>query len=228
MTPVQDQTQSELYAAILDRIISGEFPPGHRLVEERLAEQFSVSRTPVREVLFALQKDGLVERSPHRSARVVSFSADDVEELYNLRKLLECHSVANAIRTLKLNQLMDLERRLDDLIRDDGRGGPAWNQKQAEIDLELHRLLVSHSANRRLMAYLDNISILIHSLRLIGRRDDRQARQADEEHLGIVRALLRRDEELATRLLAEHIDNSKNHMLGLLFGRDHAGEPHAA
>jgi DNA-binding GntR family transcriptional regulator len=194
--------------------MSGTFPPGRRLVEEELAETYHVSRTPIREVLVALEKDGLVERTHNRGAKVVSFTADDVEEIYETRNALECLSIRQAIRNLQLQDLLDLERHLEKLNRHEG---PQWNQQQARIDLELHQLILSHSGNRRLVAYLENISMLIHSLRLIGLRNAQHVRRSGEEHLAIVRALLRRDAQLAERLLADHIETSKRNTLELFF-----------
>lgn len=210
----RQQLDSGLYMAILSEIISGELPPGKRLVEEELARTFHVSRTPIREVLIALDRNGLVERVQNRGARVASFTADDVEEIYEIRKALECLSVPNAVRAVKLNDLLELERRLETLNRS---SGPNCNKQQAEVDLELHRLIISHSGNRRLIAYLENLSLLIHSLRLMAYLNDQRARQAGEEHLAIVRALLRRDVELAQRLLAEHIETGKREVLELFF-----------
>ena len=80
-----EQFRSHLYAEILSKIISGEYPPGSRLVEEDLASEHDVSRTPVREVLFALERDGLVRRVKNQGAKVVAFTADDVEEIYEIR-----------------------------------------------------------------------------------------------------------------------------------------------
>ncbi len=217
----RELTKATIYADILAKIMRGEFQPGQRLVEEELARTYEVSRTPIREILFALEKGGLVERTHNRGAKVVSFTPDDVEQIYEIRNALECLSLRHAIRNLPLNALLDLERRLDALNR---RHGPKWNQQQAEIDLELHRLIVTHSGNRRLVAYLENISLLIHSLRLVGYRDDRHARRAGEEHLEIVRALVRRDLALAERLLADHIETSKKNAIELFFRQDEKGE----
>lgn len=207
-----EQFRSHLYAEILGRIISGEYPPGSRLVEEELAATHDVSRTPIREVLFALERDGLVRRVKNQGAKVVAFTADDVEEIYEIRKALERLAVRRAVPNLKLNDLLEFEKELEKL---NSHKGPEWNDRQAAVDLRLHRLIVRYSGNRRLIAYLENISLLIHSLRLVGYREDRHARRAGEEHLGIVRALKARDARLAEELLASHIDTSKRNAIEL-------------
>jgi DNA-binding GntR family transcriptional regulator len=218
----REQAQSQIYAAIVGKILSGEFPPGQRLVEEELAKTYRISRTPIREVLMALERDGLAERVPNRGARVISFTPDDVEEIYEIRQALECLSIRAAARNLKLSDLRAFEQRLVIINREQD---PAWKEKQAELDLELHHWINSHAENRRLTAYLENISLLIHSLRLLGYAKEDSARQAGQEHLAIVRALLRRDAELAGRLLADHIENSKRHALEAYFARSGPAAP---
>ncbi len=210
----KQKDSQQLYAAILGKILGGEFAPGYWLVEDELARTYNTSRTPIREVLMGLAKDGLIERVRNRGARVIAVTPDDVEEIYDIRQALECLSIRAATHKLRLTDLLEFERRLEELSRG---GGPRWQEKQAEIDLQLHQLIVSHSGNRRLIAYLENISVLIHSLRLLGYGDDQRARRGGQEHLGIVRALLRRDAELAERLMAEHIKTSKQFALDSYF-----------
>ena len=188
----------------------GEFAPGSRLVEEELARVYNVSRTPIREVLFALERDGLVERTRNRGARVASFTADDVEEIYEIRKALECAAIAHANGNVKLADLLELAERLERLKAETG---PKWKEEHAAIDVALHRLIVASSRNRRMITYLENISVLIHSLRLLGYRDEAHARRAGMEHLKIVQALVRRDVPEAQRLLSEHLEQSKRNAL---------------
>ena len=208
--PDLKDVQARLYREIFTKIVNGEFLPGKHLVEEELARLYEVSRTPVREVLIALQRNGIVERVRNCGARVAVFTADDVEEIYDIRKALECLAVPNAVRILKLNELVELEHRLELLNK---RSGAKTNAQQAEIDLRLHWLITINSGNRRLIAYLNDVSPLIHSLRLMAYQNDQRARQSGEEHLAIVHALLRRDVALAQRLLAEHIETGKRESL---------------
>jgi DNA-binding GntR family transcriptional regulator len=208
-------THSELYSTLVKRIIGGEYAAGERLVEVDIAEEFQTSRTPVREVLMALAKDGLVERTPNCGARVRVFSPDDVEEIYDIRAALECLAVRRAAATVPLKKLVDLEGRLEALHR--SGAGATWNAKQAEIDLELHKLVLAHSGNQRLIQTLDNIALLINSLRSIGYHNAAHMREAGVEHLAIVRALLRRDTAEAEQLMWKHIQTSKRNALELFF-----------
>lgn len=209
--PARDEAvHSFLYRDLLRKIISGEFAPGQRLVEEDLASKYGVSRTPIREVLLSLVKDGCVERVRNCGARVVEFTAADVEELYDLRKALEVHCVANVARTAKLSELLEIQNSLEAL---EGESGARLLDEHARIDLKLHHLIVENSGNRRLILQMRNLSLLIESLQLTSFGSEDQARSTGEQHLAIVRALLQRDVELAQRLLAEHIDFGKRNVL---------------
>jgi DNA-binding GntR family transcriptional regulator len=204
----------DLYADILDKIVTGQFPPGYRLAEKELALAYHVSRTPVRETLISLHKAGLVERSRNRGARVVSFGPDDIEQIYEIRSALECLAIRRAARRLRLDDLLRIERRL--LVANQ-RLAEGWIQEQIDIDLALHRLISVQSGSRRLAKILEDTSLLLHSLRLLGYRNEHYTLVTGEEHLAIVRALLRRDASLAEQLLAAHIDSSKKHVLELFF-----------
>jgi GntR family transcriptional regulator, rspAB operon transcriptional repressor len=211
----KEELHSFLYGVLLEKIISGDLGPGQRLVEEDLARTYGVSRTPIREVLLAFEKDGLVERVRNRGAKVVSFTADDVEELFDIRKALETHCIPNVVRTIKLNELLELEHRLEALA---DQHSPQWRDEHARIDLKLHHLIVENSGNRRLIAEMKRLSMLLESLQLASFRADLHLRETGEQHLAIIRALLRRDVDLARRLLAEHIEHGKRNALELFLG----------
>src|SRR6516162_7205711 len=81
---------------IREAILDGRLPPGQRLKEEELARELGISRTPVREALLILQAEGLVDAAPNRGAVVRSHAAADLEDLYQLRALLEGHATRRA------------------------------------------------------------------------------------------------------------------------------------
>ena len=211
-----DHAKNAIYADVLRRILQGELPPGERLVETQLAGRHAVSRTVIREVLFMLLRDGLVERHHNRGTQVVSFTPDDVEDLYEIRKNLELLALRTAVPAMPLEPLFHFEERLRRL---GGQPPKRTAAAHAAIDIELHGFLFAHCRNKRLTAYLQNISQLIHSLRLLGYQMEDVVRLTGEQHLGLVQAWIRRDLPLAERLLGEHIDTSKRNALQMLITR---------
>lgn len=209
----EDLHKSRIYADVLKRILRGDLKPGERLVETQLADQYSVSRTIIREVLFMLTRDELVERHHNRGTQVVSFTPDDVEDLYEIRKNLELLALRTAIPAMPLEPLFDFERRLRVL---NAKPASQTAAQHAELDIALHGFIFAHCRNRRLISYLENISQLIHSLRLLGYELEDVVRQTGEQHLALVQAFIRRDIPLAEKILAEHIDISKRNALEML------------
>jgi DNA-binding GntR family transcriptional regulator len=210
----RERTNARIYGDIVSKIVTAELGAGQRLKEQDLARTYKVSRTPIREILIALEKDGLVKRIRNRGAEVISMTADDLEHIFDIRSSLECLAVRRATTHMPLNELLSLEQRFEALER---RKGPQWYPNLAELDSELHRFIVSESRNPLLQTYLRNISHLIHSLRLSGNHKEAYDRRGLQEHLAIVRALIRRDRQSAERLLADHIENSKNDVLRFFF-----------
>jgi DNA-binding GntR family transcriptional regulator len=101
--------QELVLASVRKAILSGVLGPGARLRQEELAEVFGTSRIPVREALRALEYEGLVSSEPHRGFTVTALDADDVEEVYGLRILLESEAVRLALPLLTDEDLEDLE-----------------------------------------------------------------------------------------------------------------------
>jgi DNA-binding GntR family transcriptional regulator len=154
-----------------------------------------------------------VSRVRNRGAKVVSFTAEDVEELFDIRRALEVDCVRKAVRAIKLSELLELEHRLVSL---EGGSGPEWWREHADIDLKLHHLVIANSGNHRLIAYMRHLSMLIASLQLASfLATDEHVRETGEQHLAIVRALLKPDVELGRRLLAEHIEYGKRNAIEL-------------
>lgn len=101
--------QELVLASVRQAILSGVLAPGARLRQEELADVFGTSRIPVREALRALEYEGLVSSEPHRGFTVTALDADDVEEVYDLRILLESEAVRLALPLLTDEDLEDLE-----------------------------------------------------------------------------------------------------------------------
>ena len=108
----QDLALTTLRQAILD----GTIEPGARLRQEDLASIFDASRIPVREALRALEHEGLVTSEPHRGFTVTTLDADQIEEIYDLRSVLEGHAVRLAVPLLTQQDLDDLQQLYDDMV----------------------------------------------------------------------------------------------------------------
>src|SRR6266496_3750524 len=105
-----DATAQDLVLSTMrEAILTAALPPGTRLRQEKLAERFGTSRIPVREALRALEYEGLVRSSPYRGFTVTELDADDIEEVYDLRIVLESHAVRLAVPLMTDEDLRVLE-----------------------------------------------------------------------------------------------------------------------
>jgi DNA-binding GntR family transcriptional regulator len=200
-----------VYRELFNRILMGKFKTESRLKEEDIAAEFEVSRGPVREALRELAQDGLVEISAHRGAVVFPFTADDIEDIFGLRKVLELHALESAISSISLHGLT--ETRLKVQNGADDNPNP---QELTEVDEELHGSIAKASRKRRLIMSLDRMNRLIRPFRLLTlTRPDIAIRQKGE-HILLIDALFARDLAAAREILNKHIEFGKVAVLSTL------------
>lgn len=114
---VREPTSKEvIYNVIKKKIFKGNFSPGHFLRIASLASEFNVSLTPVREALYQLEGEGLIDFLPYKGAVVKAYSRKEVRELYDIRTILECAALERAIPSLSNQDIKQAEELLDSII----------------------------------------------------------------------------------------------------------------
>jgi DNA-binding GntR family transcriptional regulator len=198
------ETSSSVAARLIRHgILTGDLEPGTPLRETELARQMGISRTPVREALRLLQNDGLVEFAPNRGATVKSYSAADLEDVYNLRAVLEGYAAQTAaqhITKAQLNALLASCERYEGL-RSSNDNLPLL----AEENLVFHNTILDAAASSRLTMMVRQVTALplIYKSYLTYSPDNR--RTAEEHHRAILGALQRHSGRNARELLEGHI-----------------------
>jgi DNA-binding GntR family transcriptional regulator len=147
------RVQDELREAIL----TGSLPPGSRLRAEPLAEQMQTSRTPVREALILLAREGLVDIEPRRGAVVRSFDATDLLDLYDVRALIEPHAARRAATRID-DASLDRLHELCDLADARGAEDDAAVEDQLLFNEEFHRIIVAAAQSPRLEAAMHAVA----------------------------------------------------------------------
>ena len=196
------QLERRVYERLRDDIASGLLRQGDQLVEARLASDLGVSKTPVREALIRLQRDGLVEIEPYRGARVLELSPDDVRQILELRELLECHIARELAATRPPGVLEALEATV---VR--GRAALAKGDEVGVADAltEFSDVFSAGSPNSRLagvLTELRGVLLLIGSTSL--HAEGREARSLNE-HARILATLKKGDGDAAAAATAKHI-----------------------
>jgi len=217
----------EVIAAMRTAILRGTFEPGRRLSEVELARDLGVSRTPVREALRGLEKEGLLERVSGRGISVVEISPDDVDEIYTLKSVLEGVAVRLACHRVTDKELERLYRYTDEMKaladRDDIGA-------YAEVSREFHEALIRAAKSRRLSQVHRIVDMPIQRLRVFALSQPGRPHDSVREHRQILDAIARRDPEAAERLIRMHVGGAGTIVSKALHERglkDGAGEPHA-
>ena len=201
----------QIYAVLFDGIVSGKYPPKTRLKEEELAQKFEVSRTPIRLTLRQLEQDGLVEIMPKRGARVVGFTVDDVEEVYDIRKSLEIQALKTSASHLNIQGLIDIRAKIKDISRTNNDP-----KQHEEIDARVHNYFIQASGKRRLVSILGQMFRLIQHFRKLGFTDPDLQVFAADAHLALIDAICLRDVDKAVEILDDHIEQSKIHAVSYI------------
>ena len=211
-SPLVDRLAGEIQA----RVLSGATPVGTRLRQEALADEFGVSRTPVREALRQLQASGLVELLPNRGAVVRGPSAREIREAYEVRAELEglaAELAAERISDRDLRRLREAQRLFQDavetLIARRARRREPWKDESLWVQANdlFHQAILDASANARLA---DTIADLHRSFprNLTWAALSRSSRLLEEnvkQHQAVLDAIERRDPAEARRSMVEHV-----------------------
>jgi DNA-binding GntR family transcriptional regulator len=189
---------------IKSAILGGVFRPGERLVETTIAEQLDVSRAPVREALSALEQEGIVAHIPRRGYFVVEFTDKDIEEVYDLRLLLEVEALRRAIDRASQEELAELQGLVDDLSR------AAMNKDDPEtivaLDMAFHEGIFRLADHSRLGSAWNNLRLQTQVL--IGMTSRTHYDHPDQPrvwHQRILDAMKDKDLERAIETLKDHI-----------------------
>lgn len=198
---------------LFDRILQGKYPADTWLKEDALAEEFNVSRTPIRQILRQLEQDGLIEIILKRGARIFPFTADDIEEIFEIRQSLEILALEMSAPTLKINDLMEIRGKIENIAQTQD------SKKHTDMDEMFHKYYIETSRKKRLISMLHQLYRLIQRFRELGFRNSEVRKLATREHLAILDALCLRDVVQAKQLLENHLQQSKTRLISILINR---------
>jgi DNA-binding GntR family transcriptional regulator len=196
--------KGEVYKNIKEAIVNRNLPPGSQLKESDLVEKLGVSRTPIREALNQLFKEGMVEIYPRQGAFVKSWTKDDVIEVLILREVLE--GVAARIATKRLEE--DSIRALEGYFRDYRSGLIDYGQ----ADSKFHNDIILASGSSRLITLVNNLmdSLQMMDMRAVSFKYPERINESLAEHLRIIDAFKAKDEMRAEQLTREHFRRTRS------------------
>ena len=206
----------DIYSELFEKIISGYYPPGTKLKQEDIAMEYNISRTPVRVVLQLLDQDGLIHLTPNKGGLVLSFTANEIEEIYEIRKSLELLCLELGASNLSMQSLLELKmEHLENLESDDA-------EFLAELDAKLHSIIIEATSKHRLKNMMNQLFRLLQEFRSLGFKNKKTKEKMIYEHIEIIDALIMRDTNSAKELMKKHIENSKIIALSQTFKSKHS------
>jgi len=208
--------------SLQERILSGEFRDGEALVQDAIAEEYGVSRMPVREALRQLEACGLVSMETHKGAVVTTIPTEQVEELFELRALLESDMLGRAVPRMTDDDVAGAREILAALEESYRRGDMAsWGR----LNWAFHRRLYQPAARPQTLAILQGINLQVERyIRLhLLMTDGLEA--AEREHREILRLCALRDADGAAAFLRAHILDAGRNLVAVL-RRERAAEAH--
>lgn len=192
----------EAYDVLRSAILSGKLAPGARIVEADIARQMAISRSPVREAVRKLEREGLVEYRPRRGTVVLGLSRDDVADAYQLRAHLEAYGAGLAAVRATEEQLAALGALIDRMRAFAARGDLV---QLVVADVEFHRMLCELSGSPRLVQAWQGLNPERWTLLSGLRATELSLEQIAERHWPIVAALRARNAEKAQAVIRSHI-----------------------
>ncbi len=205
----RERLEDQIIDALREAIVSGALSPGKRLIEEELAEQFGVSRAPLREALKGLAAAGLVVNIPHRGTFVVEFTKRDIWEIYTLRLALETIAVEILVETITPEQVEALSELVDQMSEAISQGE---YDALVDLDMRLHETICQFCGHSRLYGAWLRVADQLRSFFAAADQlyDDQQI---TERHRVLVAAIASTDRALAVETIREHISNAADRLL---------------
>lgn len=198
---------TNLYAELQEDILTGKLKPNEKLTEQKICNEYNVSRTPVREALRQLETDGLIETIPNRGAFVLGLSDQDIEDMCVLRKIYETQAVKWAITRITEDEINQLEETFEFMefytMKND-------INKMLSINTAFHQIIYNATHNRMLKQLLSSYQIYLKYCSPSNYYAPDYLNQVLAEHRAIFDAFKAKDPESGARAMEIHMDNSAN------------------
>lgn len=204
--------RGKVYDRIREDILNGVYKEHEELKEATLGEKMGVSRTPVREALRQLELEGLVEIIPNKGARVTGITKKDMDDIYQIRYLLEGLSARWATEHITKEQLEKME---EVLYLTEFHAKKENFEQVYELDSQFHELMYEASGSKLLNHILSDFHMYVTRIRKTSLANGSRSKYSTEEHRAILDAIIARDPKRAEKCAHDHVmstveNNHKN------------------
>jgi len=204
---VQSKSLREMvYQSLRKTILHGKLKAGQRLIEETLARQIGISRTPVREAFQKLERDELVIRLPKGGFAVREFIKEDVEEIFGIRSALESYAAYLATLHITPEKIAALENKIEESESALKKGDA---EKVVQLHTEFHDLLYKSCKSKKLIDIMNNFRDYFYRYWSGLLRTEGGFRYANEGHRRMLQAMKKKNPRLVERLVRQYLARGK-------------------
>ena len=196
------KNKNTIYKELRKKIISGKLLPGSNLVEREISNEYGISRTPVREILWRLASDGLLEQEPSKGYIIRKISLEEIFNIFQTREAIEGMAARLACQKGDDNffsNMKEIRERIKEIdIEKNSQEGVFFGRK-------LHDLIIVTANNAFLSEFYNKLRDLADLIRNITQKSVLIEKKSQESHLGIINAFEERDEEKSECCMREHL-----------------------
>lgn len=205
--------QQQAYEHIRNQIMNLGFKPGEYITDTQIANDLSISRTPVREAFHRLEKEGLLINDPRRGWKIYTLTLKDINEIFDLKGVIE-GMIARKAALCQDEQLRDALRNVMQQMDDADKGTDANEWLKADIDL--HKILFRMAGNDRAQEITENLNVQWHRIRIGFVALQGRTRRSSSEHRAFIESILAGNGEEAELLMRTHLDQVRDELVHLL------------
>ncbi|MQN02312.1 MAG: GntR family transcriptional regulator [Lachnospiraceae bacterium] len=209
-----------VFQTLRDAILKGELEPGERLMEIHLANKLGVSRTPIREAIRMLEKEGLAVTIPRKGAQVAQMTEKDLLDVLEIRDALDELAVTDACNRMDEQDFKDLEKAMNDFVvvtkSDDVRA-------IVEADENFHNVIYRATKNPKLWHIIKNLKEQMYRYRYEYVKQDKDYSDLIEDHQKIVEGLKRKDVDYVKSVMHSHLQNQVDSVSRVIREQNRAG-----
>jgi DNA-binding GntR family transcriptional regulator len=208
----------QIYETLKNAIIRGEISPSQRLFEVEVAKIFKASRTPVREAFRRLEQDGAAERLAQGGIRVPQLDEHTIQDLFNLRLILEVHAIELASARISAEEIADLKQiraQANELLKSSDISQEFTLNRFFELSSMFHDTIYNATRSRVLIKVISNLRGMVLSMRSMSIRLD-SIREIWNEHSLLIDHLERKEKTAAVRLIKQHVSKTASQVLSFV------------
>lgn len=203
-----------VYENLKRKIINNTLKPGEPLNENNLSKEFKTSKTPVREALQQLQKEGLVENIPGKGSFVSRISFQDIREIFEIREILECEAIKRAVTRVDRDKIRLLKDQF--LSSENEKDKPELSYFKSGDSI--HTFIFETLGNNRLIEIYKGLQdhIVRNRIYFFNQSQSTRSKESFQEHLEILDALEAQDPQKAEQAVRNHLRNSLDYLKKIL------------